>query len=131
MSPLWLIWMIFLIMFLVTPIGYGRGYRGWGMPYPRYIQRRRASRAVASGLPRELVTQHALGHTGAPIQNPRQDAGAARRLQLGGALILSSDSHHDTQLDDKCIIRLRDRAPARQIPSPEMRRPRISCAHRW
>jgi hypothetical protein len=50
MSPFWLIWMIFLFMFLLTPIGYGWGYRGWGMPYPRYVQRRRASRAVASGL---------------------------------------------------------------------------------
>ena len=45
----WLIWMAFMFVFLVSPIGYGWGYRGWGPPYPRYIQRRRGLRASATG----------------------------------------------------------------------------------
>ena len=49
LSPIWLIWMIFLFMFLVAPVGYGWGYRGWGAPYPRYIQHRRAREAGAIG----------------------------------------------------------------------------------
>jgi len=47
MTPFWLIWLVFLCMFLVMPVGYGWGYRGWGAPYPRYIQQRRALRAGA------------------------------------------------------------------------------------
>ena len=42
----WFLWMIFMLMFLVTPMGYGWGYRGWGPPYPRYLQRRRGERAA-------------------------------------------------------------------------------------
>ena len=45
----WLLWMVFIFIFLVPPIGYGWGYRKWGPPYPRYIQRRRALRAAAGG----------------------------------------------------------------------------------
>jgi hypothetical protein len=41
----WLIWLVFVFVFLVSPVGYGWGYRGWGPPYPRYIQRRRGLRA--------------------------------------------------------------------------------------
>ncbi len=48
MSPFWLIWLVFLGMFLVMPVGYGWGYRGWGAPYPRYVQQRRALRASAN-----------------------------------------------------------------------------------
>ncbi len=40
----WLVWMVFMF-FLIAPMGYGWGYRGWGAPYPRYVQRRRALRA--------------------------------------------------------------------------------------
>ena len=47
-SWFWL-WMVFLFIFLLPPIGYGWGYRRWGPPYPRYIQRRRAQRAAAAG----------------------------------------------------------------------------------
>jgi hypothetical protein len=37
-------------MFLfMVPVGYGWGYRGWGPPYPSYLQRRREQRAVAGG----------------------------------------------------------------------------------
>jgi hypothetical protein len=50
MSWLWL-WMIFMFVFLVLPGGYGWGYRGWGPPYPRYMQRRRGDRAAARGTP--------------------------------------------------------------------------------
>lgn len=45
MIPFWPIWLVFMLMFLVVPLGYGWGYRGWGMAYPRYVQRRRALRA--------------------------------------------------------------------------------------
>ena len=49
MSSWWLWWMIFMFFFLLSPVGYGWGYRGWGPPYPRYIQRRRGAHAVTSG----------------------------------------------------------------------------------
>jgi hypothetical protein len=48
MSSWWFLWMIFMLMFLVPPVGYGWGYRGWGPPYPRYVQRRRGAQAAAS-----------------------------------------------------------------------------------
>lgn len=38
-----------MLVLLVPPLGYGWGYRGWGPPYPRYIQRRRSQRPVAAG----------------------------------------------------------------------------------
>ncbi len=46
MGAWWWLWMVFIFLFLVPPLGYGWGYRSWGAPYPRYIQRRRA---VATG----------------------------------------------------------------------------------
>ena len=46
----WLLWWIlFMVLFFATPIGYGWGYRRWGAPYPRYIQRRRGLKAAADG----------------------------------------------------------------------------------
>lgn len=48
-SSWWLLWILFMFMFMATPVGYGWGYRGWGPPYPRYVQRRRAERAAAAG----------------------------------------------------------------------------------
>lgn len=48
MSSLWLFWMGFMFVFLLSPVGYGWGYRGWGPPYPRYLQRRRGLRAATS-----------------------------------------------------------------------------------
>ena len=47
-NTLWFVWMSFMFLFLVSPISYGWGYRGWGPPYPRYVQRRRALRATYS-----------------------------------------------------------------------------------
>lgn len=41
------VWMFVMFMFLVPPVGYGWGYRGWGPPYPRYVQRRRGEQAQA------------------------------------------------------------------------------------
>jgi len=41
MGSLWFAWLIFMFIFLVSPVGYGWGYRGWGPPFPRHIQRRR------------------------------------------------------------------------------------------
>jgi hypothetical protein len=43
-----LLWVAFLFIFLLPPIGYGWGYRRWGPPFPRYVQRRRAQRAAAA-----------------------------------------------------------------------------------
>ena len=37
---MWWFWFAFVLLFSV-PVGYGWGYRGWGAPYPTYIQRRR------------------------------------------------------------------------------------------
>ncbi len=45
----WMLWMAFMFIFLLSPVGYGWGYRRWGPPYPRYLQRRRGERAVAAG----------------------------------------------------------------------------------
>ena len=44
----WRLWMVFMVVLLVPAIGYGWGYRGWGLPYPTYFQRRRAQRAAAA-----------------------------------------------------------------------------------
>jgi hypothetical protein len=43
----WLLWIMFMLFFV--PTGYGWGYRGWGPPYPSYVQRRRGARAAAAG----------------------------------------------------------------------------------
>lgn len=43
MGSWWFLWVAFMFVFLVPPLGYGWGYRGWGTPYPRYIQRRRSA----------------------------------------------------------------------------------------
>ena len=48
MGTWWLLWIAFMFLFLVPTISYGWGYRGWGPPYPRYIQRRRALVAPAT-----------------------------------------------------------------------------------
>ena len=48
MGPWMWLWMACMLLFFITPVGYGF-YRGWGPPYPRYLQRRRAERAVAAG----------------------------------------------------------------------------------
>ncbi len=51
MASWWWMWMFFMLVFLVPPLGYGWGYRGWGPPYPSYIQRRRGQRAAAMDAP--------------------------------------------------------------------------------
>jgi hypothetical protein len=48
LSSWWLWWMAIMFLFLVPPVGYGWGYRGWGPPYPRYVQRRRGQQAMAN-----------------------------------------------------------------------------------
>jgi hypothetical protein len=40
MNSWWFLWLIVMCAFLVPSLGYGWGYRGWGPPYPRYVQRR-------------------------------------------------------------------------------------------
>jgi hypothetical protein len=49
MNSWWIVWALFMFLFLLSPVGYGWGYRGWGPPYPRYIQRRRGQQALAAG----------------------------------------------------------------------------------
>ena len=49
MGSWWLFWMVLMFVLVVPPLGYGWGYRGWGPPYPRYVQRRRRQRAAATG----------------------------------------------------------------------------------
>jgi hypothetical protein len=57
MNASWMLWMVFILLFLVSPIGYGWGYRKWGPPYPRYIQRRRGIRAASAGESSILIHQ--------------------------------------------------------------------------
>jgi hypothetical protein len=49
LSSWWLFWMVLMFFLLVPPLGYGWGYRGWGPPYPRYLQRRRSQQMSAGG----------------------------------------------------------------------------------
>jgi hypothetical protein len=60
MNMWWIIWLAFMVLFLLTPVGYGWGYRQWGPPYPRYIQHRRA--AAAGGT--STYNHHAWGWRG-------------------------------------------------------------------
>ena len=57
MNASWMLWMVFILLFLVSPIGYGWGYRKWRPPYPRYIQRRRGIRAATAGESSILIHQ--------------------------------------------------------------------------
>ena len=56
----WWLWMLFMFLILAPSIGYGWGYRRWGAPYPRYMQRRRALRASGDS----TVDHHAWGWGG-------------------------------------------------------------------
>jgi hypothetical protein len=51
MFPFMYMWWFWLVMALVLflPVGYGWGYRGWGAPYPRYVQARRMRSATSTG----------------------------------------------------------------------------------
>lgn len=48
--PILVFWLAFLFLCLLGPLGYGWGYRRWGMPYPRYIQQRRHDRYVSESV---------------------------------------------------------------------------------
>jgi len=48
-STWWWVWMAVMFLLVVPPMGYGWGYRGWGPPYPSYVQRRRAEQAGLTG----------------------------------------------------------------------------------
>ena len=56
-SSWWFLWMAFMFLFFVFPVTYGWGYRGWGLPYPRYVQRRRGLQASTTGQPADLRHQ--------------------------------------------------------------------------
>ena len=58
LSSWWLLWMVLMFFLLVPPLGYGWGYRGWGPPYPRYVQRRRSQQLTASGAARPFKHEH-------------------------------------------------------------------------
>jgi hypothetical protein len=58
MSSWWFWWMIFMFFFLLWPVSYGWGYRGWGPPYPRYIQRRRHDASLAHAHSGSAVFDH-------------------------------------------------------------------------
>jgi len=60
----WWLWMAFMFVLLVCPVGYGWGYRGWGAPYPSYIQRRRSESAAARGGPPGTFDHQAWGFGG-------------------------------------------------------------------
>jgi hypothetical protein len=45
---MWWFWAALMLVF-VLPVGYGWGYRGWGAPYPSYVQRRRMESAARTG----------------------------------------------------------------------------------
>lgn len=49
MGSWWTLWMVFVFVFLIFPVSYGWGYRGWGPPFPRHIQHRRGRRAALIG----------------------------------------------------------------------------------
>jgi hypothetical protein len=53
---MWWFWAAMMLVFLL-PVGYGWGYRGWGVPYPSYVQRRRMESAPKAG------TSGAIDHT--------------------------------------------------------------------
>ena len=55
-------WLALMVAFLL-PVGYGWGYRGWGAPYPTYIQRRRRRSAVSAGTSAGF-DHHAWGRAG-------------------------------------------------------------------
>ena len=44
----WWFWLAMMLIFAL-PVGYGWGYRGWGAPYPSYVQRRRVQWAESNG----------------------------------------------------------------------------------
>lgn len=54
----------FMFLFFVSPVGYGWGYRGWGPPYPRYVQRRRGLRATAASGTAAPFDHHSWGLAG-------------------------------------------------------------------
>jgi hypothetical protein len=81
MNASWMLWMIFILLFLVSPIGYGWGYRKWGPPYPRYIQRRRGIRAASCG---RVINPYPSG------------VGMGRRLRVGHGLCRAAVGCRDT-----------------------------------
>lgn len=56
MSSWWLMWLVFMFFLFASPVTYGWGYRGWGPPYPSYVQRRRHLQATLRGAPEEADT---------------------------------------------------------------------------
>lgn len=59
-SWLWL-WSVVMFVFLFSPDGHGWGYRVWGPPSPRYVQRRRSARAARGNA---QFDHHAWGRGG-------------------------------------------------------------------
>lgn len=64
LSSSWLFWMGFMFLFFLVPVSYGVGVRRWGVPYPRYYQRRRSVRAAAASGTPPVVSHEAWGWGG-------------------------------------------------------------------
>jgi hypothetical protein len=62
MTTSWM-WIAIIFVLVLPSVGYGWGYRGWGAPYPRYIQRRRGRAATVIGDARAF-DHHAWGWFG-------------------------------------------------------------------
>jgi hypothetical protein len=45
---MWWFWLVLTLVFFL-PVTYGWRYRGWGVPYPSYVQRRRMQLAASRG----------------------------------------------------------------------------------
>ncbi len=62
MGSWWFLWAVLMFLFIVPSVSYGWGYRGWGPPYPRYVQRRRGQAAAVGGS--AAFNHHAWGWGG-------------------------------------------------------------------
>jgi len=52
------LWIAFMFLFFVGPVSYGWGYRKWGAPYPRYIQRRLGAKTGTVAISPSPELQH-------------------------------------------------------------------------
>lgn len=63
LSSFWILGLAVVFMVLAPSVSYGWAYRGWGPPYPRFVQQRRRAYAEARG-PNGPVNHQAWGRAG-------------------------------------------------------------------